>query len=370
MKVKNERELLDLALNAAWEKDDPRLAWMLSNLAGVSSVSFSENIDTACIKKSGNKYMIRFSRNFVQKYLKTPDDVLFVLLHEIMHKVQGDLVRGRRLKNRADAFVMNMVEDMLINAWLCENFFPNSTPLFSELYDRDAFPDALLVPPADFAAYLQDKETWEGQSEKAGLPPARRRPANRWSRLSTMPRLPGLDWPGALCLRHIPAYDALQEFLPKHFDGLKNSPDRSCPEDKDNFGRESIGMELFDIYSWPWFMHDVTAADQVYEMLRPLFPSVPELILLGDHEDSSGGMDGWGDIFGDHGAGYSEEEKEDEIGCPDYSRAWHGAAQVPVAAGPCTRVVCLRVEGGRSILVCLALPCRRPSPGSRPEQGL
>ncbi len=289
MKVNSEKDLLELALDAAWEKEDPRLAWMLSSLAGVSSVKFSDEVDTACIKKSGEKYMIRFSRNFVQKYLDTPDDVLFVLLHEIMHKVQGDPIRDMDLRNRVDLAVANMVEDIVINARLCKMFFPGSLPMFDKLYARELFPDVLMITPVNLCREKKDSgfALWE----------------YKWNFECPEPK--GKSSP-----------PAVSTFKQKLLDALKlvrNLP----PLDEDLVWKFNSAMTdekaLSRWYIRAWFRNKEVTVEQLYEWIRPLFPEAPEVILLGDHGDKSGGMDGWGDVLGEYGAGYSEDEKDDEI---------------------------------------------------------
>jgi len=291
MMFKNERELLDLALNAAWDKDDPRLAWMLSNLAGVSSVKFSDDIDTACIKKSGNKYMIRFSRTFVQKYLKTPDDILFVLLHEIMHKVQGDPIRDMNLRNPIDHAVANMVEDIVINARLCAIFFPFAVPLFEKIYRADRFPDILLIPPVALELYsgrhLDKNPLYHAENKSIQYD-----------------------------------YGSMTEemflfFLKPVFRQVENFP--KAPADFiENIGlwvsRENEWEQGLLLWYWrAWSTWDKTSVPDLYDCIRPLFPDVPEVILIGDHGHQGEGLPGWDDVLGSWGAGYSEDEKEDEI---------------------------------------------------------
>jgi len=291
MNVKNEKELIDLALSAAWEKDNPRLAWMLSELAGISSVRFSDDIESACIKKIGEKYRIMFSPSFVRKYLSTPDDVLFVLLHEILHKVQGDLVRDLRIRNRIDEAVANMVEDIVINARLCRLFFPYAVPLFEKIYHPDQFPEILLIPPVILELYRGrhiDKDPlyhpWNDSNEYD------------YERM-----MEGIFW----------------SFLKPVFKQVKNLPE-APPKFSSNPGLWEVEEDACVQGLWLWYFRAWSASDKVtvadlYYSIRPLFPDPPDVILIGDHDHIGDGIPGWDDVFGEHGAGYSEDEKEDEI---------------------------------------------------------
>ena len=290
MKVKNPSELLSLALNAAWEQDDPQLAWLLSHLAGVSSVVFSDEIDTACIQKTGEKYLIRFSSVFVQK-LESAEELLFVLLHEIMHKVQGDLIRDLGLNTPLDHDVANLVEDIVINAQLIRRFFPRPLPLFDRLYDKERFPDALMIPPLN----LCDDHRHADMFEQAQSP--------AWDMSAQAARID----------------ERLMAFFRKEaaevFKKVENLPEPGRDFYWKNRRSMSDEEALAHWYARAWLDGERTTVAQLYEWIRPLFPApdgVCKVRLLGDHSEREGGMPGWEDLFNQEG-GYYEDEGEDEI---------------------------------------------------------
>ena len=286
MKVKNAGALLRTAMDAAWQKDDPRLAWMLSNLAGISSVSFSDRVDTACIKKSGEKYMVLFSKKFVDKYLETPDDVLFVLLHEIMHKVHGDLERGMGLRTETDYRVANLVEDIVINARLCAQFFRTGLPLFDRIYSLKGFPSVLMVPPSNVP---MEADRHKGDYDKRSVFiefPEKDRGISGWQ------------------------VSGFKRNLENIIKGLPDLPELSAYFKK-RFGEEAP-KALTNWYWKAWMENDRYTVYEFYSWIRPLFPDPPEVFLIGDHGDRSGTMEEWEEVFG-KGAGHSDNEFEDEI---------------------------------------------------------
>lgn len=142
-------DVLDRALAAAEQLGDMRVWLLISELAGVCDVVLDEGISTACIRsRAGGSPQIAFNPRFVQAYLEDDDAVLFVLLHEIMHRVHGDLVRhyaGRG--NPTIDQLANLVFDIHINSTLCEQFWPRGLSFLAEMYDKDDPLLRMLLPP-------------------------------------------------------------------------------------------------------------------------------------------------------------------------------------------------------------------------------
>ncbi len=164
MKVAGPEELLERCLEEAEKLSDPRILVCLGHLAQIAWVSFSNKTQTACIRFAGGRYRIDFSPIFVAGCLETSADALFVLLHEIGHKIHGDLLRvedfnGSELRKNA----ANIVADIRINGELCRLFFPQGVPLLGKLYDEDKTGALLLLPPF----MLLRKGAWE---EAAAVP--------------------------------------------------------------------------------------------------------------------------------------------------------------------------------------------------------
>jgi len=142
------RDLLNAALMHAWNQRDPWLGWSIGHLGGVADVRYSGEVDTACIRRQGERFAILFSQAFASEHLKEPADALFVLLHEIFHKVNGDLYRDSVAEEGpVGRQVANIVADARINACLCKRFFPAGPPILEAFYGESGFPGILLLSP-------------------------------------------------------------------------------------------------------------------------------------------------------------------------------------------------------------------------------
>ena len=90
---------------------------------------------TAAIRRVGTRrYHVSFWRTFLDRFARTAEDRLFLLLHELAHQRHGDLLRDNTSPHpEIDAQVVNAVEDMVINAELCRRWFPTGVPMLSRL---------------------------------------------------------------------------------------------------------------------------------------------------------------------------------------------------------------------------------------------
>ena len=166
------RGLLEAALKHAWELKDRDMAWALGHLGGIADVRFSREVETACIRRRGDRYAILFSPDFAKRYLTAAPDALFVLLHEIFHKIHGDLNRDWI----ADAgpvgkLVANIVADARINSALCRRFFPEGPEVLDRLYGGGGFPGLLLLSPQGLHRSQGGRGAppeWDGVATSAG----------------------------------------------------------------------------------------------------------------------------------------------------------------------------------------------------------
>ena len=148
MNVTNARDLVNIAMTAALSLENDVVHWVLGRLTRVSDVAFSSKVETACIRMLGDEYRIEFSPEFVKKQLESPEDILFVLLHEIHHKLRGDFFRDLACSaSSTERRLANVVEDIRINAHLCNEYFPRCVGLLEKLYAKGSFPGILLAPP-------------------------------------------------------------------------------------------------------------------------------------------------------------------------------------------------------------------------------
>jgi hypothetical protein len=149
LRAADPRELLRLATSAAWQTGNPRAGLLLSQLTERCTVAFSDQVETARILPVGSGHRVELSRAFLEKWIETPGELLFLLLHEVLHRVRGDLLRstdGRR--DPVGRFLENLVADVGVNGWLLRSgFFPGGMPLLERFYGDGSFPSLLLVPP-------------------------------------------------------------------------------------------------------------------------------------------------------------------------------------------------------------------------------
>ena len=143
--LESPRELLRQVELTAWELD-PRAGAALGQIGAEATVVLTDAAATARISRVGESYRIEVSPTFVKEHVRSPRDLLFVLLHEIRHKVQGDLLRPGD-DDKVSQLVANIVADVRINGDLCREFFPEGVPLLDRLYAQLSVPSILLLPP-------------------------------------------------------------------------------------------------------------------------------------------------------------------------------------------------------------------------------
>ncbi|MBL4844526.1 MAG: hypothetical protein JKY65_03280 [Planctomycetes bacterium] len=146
MKVGEFTLRLDRAVKRAWNLD-PRLGLLLAALTDRCELSLTEGIGSARIGRQGDQRRIEIDPVFLEEHLQTADDLIFVLAHEVLHRLQGDLDPVAAQRSERARLAANLVADVRINAWLLLNFFPTPPPLLGRLYRRASFPGTLLLPP-------------------------------------------------------------------------------------------------------------------------------------------------------------------------------------------------------------------------------
>ena len=275
MNIRTPRDLVNTALTCAWEMDDPQLGWALGHLAEISDVSYSQRVQTACIRRSRDRYTIEFSKEFAEKYLATPEDILFVLLHEIFHKVHGDLDRDLPEEGPVSKQVANLAADMQVNSALCDLFFKGGVGLLSRLYGEAKFPELLLLNPERLVSIQP------AAGAKKGCKPCKNAPSRAGRPLSQV------MWRKRI----------LDHFRVAGFDGEDLETLMSC------YFEAWKGETIFEV---------------LYDHLRPFFGEEPPVIrLIGDHSGRVKGgwkidLPGWDQVFerGGSGGGLFEDDLE------------------------------------------------------------
>lgn len=273
MNFTSARELLDSAVARAWELDAPAFAWALGQLSGVAEVVFDGDIGTACIRRRGSRITIAFSRSFVEKEIRSVDELLFLLLHEIFHKVHGDLYRNLGdPESPLDRMIANIVTDIRINATLIWRMFPNEVPLLSRCYQDQPFPANLLLPPLSRLKDTLGKIRMEPIRKPWGKAPVNS-DLERVSRRSVFEE----------CTRH----------------GLQRD----------------ASLAITDLYADAWF--ERASMQSLFSRLRLLVQSISTIIFLGDHDWEYGGESalpgGWERLDDADSAGQGDVVEEEVI---------------------------------------------------------
>ncbi|RMG13504.1 MAG: VWA domain-containing protein [Planctomycetota bacterium] len=197
----NERELgalLERAASLAWSLDEG-LGLVLVTLSNRSRVAFAKEIETARIRRSGDGFLVEFDPEFARRYLSDTTDFLFVLAHEIMHRLQGDLdAASERRESPRLRLARNVVADIRINRDLLSRYFRGAPVLLRRLYGGESFLSSVLCPP-DFLlsepVFKFDDDLCDRQKrrlrrrlrrkarsafERRGMPPALAKRLARW----------------------------------------------------------------------------------------------------------------------------------------------------------------------------------------------
>lgn len=121
----------------------------------LSRVTFDDdqNVRTARLRHEGcGRYSLAVARKFLEGYVLDDDDALFVILHELLHKVHGDLHLS--LAEDLPAATANLVCDLFVNSQACSLAFPRGAGVLARFYDPATFPTNLLLAPAQLTAAI------------------------------------------------------------------------------------------------------------------------------------------------------------------------------------------------------------------------
>ncbi len=106
---------------------------------------------TACIsmpKEDSGHYTMYFNKDFIMKNIENKDWLIFVFLHELMHKLNGDLLREERNSLRNN---FNLVFDIKINAGIIKDYLKEGWHFLKSFYkDTGLVVNFLLNPIFNF----------------------------------------------------------------------------------------------------------------------------------------------------------------------------------------------------------------------------
>ena len=139
---------MEAALEAARKRSSTRVYRVLRLLATEARLEANEAAGTARIGMAGSgQVRIEVSPSFLRRHVRSDGDALFLLLHELMHRLRGDFCR-RSSDGELSADALNVALDLLVNAHLLRFAFAEPPAILGSLYSADRFPQNLLLPPS------------------------------------------------------------------------------------------------------------------------------------------------------------------------------------------------------------------------------
>lgn len=156
------QEFLPGALAAARKLANRRIYRVLTALVSGVRVESNEAAKTARIGIAGSCVVrVEVSPTFLRRCVRSDQDALFLLLHELMHRLRGDL-EWRLPDEDVSHDAVNVVLDLLANAHLLRLAFPDPPALLGRVYSADRFPWNLLLPPTLMARQCRRHDArWE-----------------------------------------------------------------------------------------------------------------------------------------------------------------------------------------------------------------
>ena len=145
-------KLIELALyTSLTEKHFDDILKIFSIINQISEISFSEETNSIEVRYSNDTFLMKINKDFICTKIETPQCLLFVILHELLHIIFGDLVSEIIKKDKSiNKFVSNIVFDLFINRTILETIFKETVapPIISS-YRKDSIPIVIkfLCPP-------------------------------------------------------------------------------------------------------------------------------------------------------------------------------------------------------------------------------
>jgi len=127
----------------------------LDHLLGMFKMAYSEKVETAAAK-TGLPPVILFNKKFIQKYCRTDEHLLMLVMHEMYHILLGHTRLFRRVTQ-----AQNFAFDAIINSMICKSMNGYEyTSFFNQLYGDDDL-SALLRPPNSWHPENDSKADWK-----------------------------------------------------------------------------------------------------------------------------------------------------------------------------------------------------------------
>ncbi|MEI7436254.1 MAG: hypothetical protein WCL16_05560 [bacterium] len=123
----------------------PSATFQMHKLFDLMDIALSTEIQSACIT-TGTRSRMLFNQGFVDRYCRTDEHLMMLVMHELYHLILGHT----RLFPRS-TIQSNIAFDAVINSMLCRQF-PQTiyTSFFMATNNWELFPARLLRPPPDW----------------------------------------------------------------------------------------------------------------------------------------------------------------------------------------------------------------------------
>ncbi|MCS7212814.1 MAG: hypothetical protein NZ927_01105 [Candidatus Calescibacterium sp.] len=112
-----------------------------------------------------SKVTIEFSPKFYSVYIKTKEDILFLLSHEILHYILGHTTESPVYDSRYGRYVTNLAEDIIINQIIYREFGDTAKNLnVTDIYRKNRNEEGKILCPASL--FLPPSEWSDEKNEK------------------------------------------------------------------------------------------------------------------------------------------------------------------------------------------------------------
>lgn len=125
----------------------PKNSIWMDELLKISSISFSEKIETACTNLETKEMIL--NENFIDEYCQSDEHLLMLILHELYHIIMGNILIPMSIDSNMEINII--ILDSIINARLCKIFKEQKyVSFFEETYPHaDSFPECILRPKCE-----------------------------------------------------------------------------------------------------------------------------------------------------------------------------------------------------------------------------
>ncbi|MEI7641225.1 MAG: hypothetical protein WCJ46_06935 [bacterium] len=168
MEIKNTEEIEAILKRFIAQSKD---SFLMSKLQGVQAnwkIYLTEDhmiTQTAAISLAKNRetaeYSIFFNKFFLETHVENENQLVFVFLHEIMHKINGDLVREKKYSNFRIRDIMNVIFDIKINSYIIKNYLKEGYHFLRKFYfEKGKKSTSLLLWPVFSFEDLKDNKIY------------------------------------------------------------------------------------------------------------------------------------------------------------------------------------------------------------------